>query len=202
MSTLKPKNNRLFIASKLPLLLLLISITGCTGTPVAIYYYQLDDARDQQISEINLEKRQVVALQRLEVPGYLKQTSLVMKQQDQRLHFSASHIWAETPDQAIYHALLEDLNNLSEEYYFIAWHNQHKTRQKHSARIVIRHFYPTESGDVVLAGSIELTDMQDDTVTVREFYLETALQKDGYAHAIKIMREQVTALAKEVLFFT
>jgi uncharacterized protein len=202
MYTLK-QNNKMTFVTRIGFISMFSMLTvACANAPQPLNYYQLDQARDSNIKQLTFADRQIVTLTRLEVPEYLKQSRLVLKQANQQLHFSASHLWAEVPEKAIYHALLEDLNNQSDTHHFITWHNKHKVHQNMSSRVVIRHFYPTESGDVVLSGYAELTNKEANSVAMKEFYIRSELQTDGYAHAVETMRKQLPELAKELLELT
>ncbi|XOV77487.1 MAG: membrane integrity-associated transporter subunit PqiC [Aestuariibacter sp.] len=191
-----------FISKALLVSFCSLALVACSNSPMPMYHYQLDEASDSKIKHINFAERNIVTLSRLEVPGYLKQSSLVLKQADQQLHFSTSHLWAEVPQLAIYNALLEDLNNQSDTLHFISWHNKHKVNQQMSVKVVIRHFYPTEGGDVVLSGYAELTNSEKNSVAMKEFYIQSDLKSDGFAHAVAVMRQQLTQMADEILQLT
>lgn len=202
MYTQKQNDKMTFITKVLLVTLCSLALVACSNSPVPMFYYQLDDASDSKIKHVDFAERDIVTLSRLEVPGYLKQSSLVLKQANQQLHFSTSHLWAEVPQQAIYHALLEDLNNQSDTLHFISWHNKHKVNQAMSVKVVIRHFYPTEDGDAILSGYAELTNSEKNSVAMKEFYIKTDLQSDGFGHAVVLMRQQLTQLANEILQLT
>lgn len=187
--------------SKIKIALLALSyasLVGCAGSSVTMFYYQLDDASDARLEQVNYEEKQLITVSRLRVPSYLKQSSIVMRTSQQQLHFSGNHLWAEVPELAIHSALLEDLNNISEQHYFINWTNSLKQNSQGSINIHIQHFYPTEDGTVLFSGSIEYLESTKSQGRISDFFIETDLNQDGYAHAIRTMRKQILMLAKQV----
>jgi uncharacterized lipoprotein YmbA len=63
--------------------------------------------------------------------------------------------------------------------------------------VSIDHFYPTQSGDVLLSGTYTKVSVDKSQQQVR-FLLNSRLEKGGYDEAVVVMRDLVSKLAMEM----
>jgi len=168
--------------------LLLMSCGTTSQAPDPIYY--LFDA------EPAAQKQKVVAvrikLEKINLPDYLSTNQLVMRDSGQVLIKANYHSWADSLDDAIGRALLNDLNNLNDQSEFVAW-----CLSCDSIRVTIEHFYPAADGKLLLSGFFEIAS-KNGANELSRFQFVDNLSVDGYANAVKQMREQVSTLAAQI----
>jgi uncharacterized lipoprotein YmbA len=102
------------------------------------------------------------------------------------------HSWADSLDDAIGRALLNDLNNLNENSEFVS-----RCNSCDSISVTIEHFYPGADGKLLLSGFFEISSKNAEN-TLSRFQFVDDLSIDGYANAVKQMREQVGTLAAQI----
>jgi hypothetical protein len=152
-------------------------------------YYLLDAqplAQKQKLTNARIK------LEKINIPDYLSTNQLVMRDSGHVLIKANYHSWADSLDDAIQRALLSDLNNLNTHSEFVAWCDDCD-----SISVTIEHFYPAADGNLLLSGFFELSSKNDESKLFR-FQLVDDLSIDGYANAVKQMRQQVGTLAAQI----
>nr|WP_297349965.1 ABC-type transport auxiliary lipoprotein family protein [uncultured Glaciecola sp.] len=162
---------------------------GITSQAPVTTYYLLDAeplAQKQKVTSARIK------LEKINIPDYLSTNQLVMRDSGHILIKASYHSWADSLDDAIQRALLNDLNNLNEQSEFVGW-----CSGCDSISVTIEHFYPAAEGTLLLSGFFELYSKDGETKLFR-FQLVNNLSTDGYANAVKQMREQVGTLAAQI----
>ncbi|MFT5711713.1 MAG: putative lipoprotein YmbA [Glaciecola sp.] len=167
---------------------LLMSCGITLQAPVPTYY--LLDAKP--LAQKQKVTRARIKLEKINLPDYLSTNNLVMRDSGHILIKANYHSWADSLDDAIQRALLNDLNNLNEQREFVGWCSDCE-----SIRVTIQHFYPAADGKLLLSGFFEVSLKNDETKLFR-FQLSDDLSSDGYANAVKQMREQIGTLATQI----
>lgn len=162
---------------------------GISSQAPAPTYYLLDAAPLVQKHKLTNNR---IKLEKINIPDYLSTNQLVMRDSGHVLVKANYHSWADGLDDAIQRALLSDLNNLNAQSEFVAW-----CSDCDSINLTIDHFYPAVDGKLLLSGFFELSSKNKETRLFR-FQLIDDLSIDGYANAVKQMREQVGSLANKI----
>jgi len=203
---------------------LLTSCTTTTTAPETTYY--LFDAQPSPSSQKASTTR--VMVDEIVLPDYLSTSQLVMKDEGHTILKANYHSWADSLNESIKRALINDLNDASPNTEFVAL-----CQKCARISVTVQHFYPSTDGTLLLAGYFEYMPSRYDVSTrhsgvegdtnvnnaigsvlnsshssaqnvdlqhtMSRFYLQTTLDEDGYANAVKQMRAQVTQLADLVL---
>lgn len=126
-----------------------------------------------------------------------------MQVAENQLHFSHYDLWGESLTNAIEKSLKQDLNNLAEKnkVAFVA----QVDKKLPSLSVEIDHFYPSAQANVILAGRYWFSANSNNAkATVSqvsipiEFNFERSLTNNGYAAAVKGMRNMITELAQKI----
>lgn len=174
---------------------LLLCLTGCTAvTPLTpkVTYYLLD--------EVPLTAPQpptgqaIIQVTAITVPEYLNRSNLVMRKANQEMSFANYHSWADSLPAAMQRVVVQALNQNTTN---ISYSRYCATANCPRLQIAVDHFYPTESGDVVLAGSYVFASKSGATRPV-PFVLTKALESGGYHEAVQQMRELLWALSDHI----
>jgi uncharacterized lipoprotein YmbA len=167
----------------------LLMSCGITSQAPASTYYLLDAeplAQKQKVTSARIK------LEKINIPDYLSTNHLVMRDSGHILIKANYHSWADSLDDSIQRALLNDLNNLNEQIEFVGW-----CIDCNSISVTIEHFYPAADGKLLFSGFFELSS-KDHEIKLFRFQLVDDLSSDGYANAVKQMREQVGNLAAQI----
>jgi len=182
----------------LSLLLLTYLLLGCISnkTPRESFYYLLDAAPMKEHNSTAGASKELtktyIKLSTVRVPDYLQQSNLVLKLDNHQIKIANYHFWAQDLSESIQRVLMRELNAASPGVIY--------TQQcvKCAELIVsIDHFYPTQSGDVVLSGTYTKVSVNKSQQQVR-FLLNSRLEKGGYDEAVVVMRDLVSKLALEM----
>jgi uncharacterized lipoprotein YmbA len=165
--------------------LLLAACSTTTQAPDTTYY--LFDAEPMAQKQKSAEAR--IRLNQVNIPDYLSTNQLVMRDSGHILIKANYHSWADSLDEAIQRALMNDLNNLNLQNEFVAWCDECA-----ELSVTIEHFYPSSNGKLLLSGFFEISG-KDGMHKISRFQLVDELSSDGYANAVKQMRKQVGELA-------
>jgi uncharacterized lipoprotein YmbA len=172
-------------------MLLMSCIT--TGPAPDIRYYLFDAEPPVQKEKA---ARLIIELKDVKLPDYLSTNQLVMLDSEHILIKANYHSWADSLDESIQRALVNDLNNLSKDKEFVA--GCENCKKSASLSVTVEHFYPSTGGKLLLSGSFEFMDPQNENQLTR-FQLLNELDSDGYANAVKQMRAQVSDLAESII---
>jgi hypothetical protein len=168
--------------------LLVMSCGTMSQAPDPTYY--LFDAEPRVQKQKTTATR--IKLEKIKLADYLSTNQLVMRDGGQVLIKANYHSWADSLEDAIGRALLSDLNNLNENSEFVTGCNSCD-----SISVTIEHFYPGADGKLLLSGFFEISSKNAEN-TLSRFQLVDDLSIDGYANAVKQMRQQVGALAAQI----
>ncbi|NCP66285.1 MAG: hypothetical protein GW763_10125 [Paraglaciecola sp.] len=168
---------------------------GCTSTSVGLNYYVFN-APSSALPAAR-ETNQTVAVDAIVLADYLRQSSLVMQIDEHKLYFSSQDLWAEGLQGAMQKALLADLNS-SGTTLFIAGGRDTQPTYQASLSVQIDHLLVTNNSTVMLSGHYDVADLSDNTLINQAFFVELALEEDGFAHAVVKQRMLVSQLAKQI----
>jgi uncharacterized lipoprotein YmbA len=190
--------------SKLGLLLVGVSlIAGCSliETEKPVSYYVLDA---KPLAPKSVKKQTLVAVNAIQLPDYLDQPNLVLRDSSQKLHVAFYHSWAEDFGSAIRRVMISELNQSDDKVRYVQ-----RCDSCQKLTITLNHFYPTTQGEVILAGDFVLENELENSreqgdypskeaEIPKSFLIEANLTADGYEHAVKQMRISLGQLAKQV----
>lgn len=172
-------------------------LMACSTKPGSFRYYQFDAETQQfQSSLEDLTQKTAITLS-LTVPDYLKQNKMVILIDDNELQFSPLHLWAQLPAKALHSQMRKSINHSASNWHVTSGH--HGVRQDSNFRLHINlsHFYPTVSGEVVMAGDW-LFSVDEKPQTKSGFSYRRALDENGYAAALKTKAILIEQLAQEI----
>lgn len=175
--------------------LALFALVGCINTQQApeTFYYILDSTPQSALQTTTQRTGDAVNHMKVNpvvLPDYLNQPNLVLKLSDHQIKIANYHFWAEDLRQSIQQVLINDLNLSNSDTTF----SKICTGACNTLDITIDHFYPTEEGDVLLAG----TYYQSDIRSVKRFVLKKTLSTGGYDEAVPAMRALLSDLASQI----
>lgn len=168
--------------------LLLMSCGTMSQAPDPTYYLFDAEPRVQELKNTT----SIIKLEQIKLADYLSTHQLVMRDGGQVLIKANYHSWADSLEDAIGRVLLSDLNNLNENTEFVTQCNSCD-----SISVTIEHFYPGADGKLLLSGFFKISSKNAKN-SRSHFQLVDDLSIDGYANAVKQMREQVDALAVQI----
>lgn len=173
----------------------LFGLTACAFNDPApvITYYLLDPHPAESNMTLDHTRVQVSSVR---LPDYLKQPNLVMREDTNELRMANYHSWADNLSDAIQRVVINDANQLNSAYSFVS-----RCDACPSVTISIEHFYPTRSGQVVLAGTFEIVaaEGQSNATLVRQFSFSHPIEKEGYDNAVEQMRLLLSQLSVEIV---
>lgn len=175
--------------------LTLFALAGCINTQQApqTFYYILDSTPQpaSQTNDVKLgDSVKQIKVNPVVLPDYLNQPNLVLKLSDHQIKIANYHFWAEDLRQSIQQVLINELNLQNPKTSF----SKICSGACLTLDITIDHFYPTEDGDVMLAG----TYYQSDTRVIKRFVLKRSLSNGGYDEAVPAMRALLSELASQI----
>ena len=165
-------------------------LTGCSTSSERpqTHIYLLEETPKEKVAN---SSSTAIAIRLATLPDYLNQNQLVMKQQSNKIAIANYHRWAEDLNQAITKLLIRQLNNRDFGYKFVS-----ECQACPSARITINHFYPTESGDVLLEGHYSLSLKNE--IEQNNFFFKTSLNQGGYDESVEKMRVLLGQLSQDI----
>lgn len=180
---------------------------ACSNPPLPETNYYLLNTPTKSAAKTDplvsdLQEKKLVQLN-LELAYYLQQPFLVMQTDNNILHYAQSHMWAEPLAKEINQALFFDLRQLDKEdkYHWLPVRNAVKLNntEYYNLAVSVEYFHANTLGKVVLSGSYQwLVPAQEKRTKYQNFYFESELQLDGYAHSVSQMRVLLNELAKQI----
>jgi len=160
---------------------LLFFVVGCSAVKKEspVNYYVLD-AKPSALTPKHITRN--IALERINLPDYLNQPNIVLRDDSQKLHVAYYHSWADDLGSSIRRVVISQLNVLNDSSRFSAY-----CEDCTSIKLNLDHFYPTTQGEVILAGNFQIKPVNKPTKTER-FLVNLDLDDDGYEHAVDKMR--------------
>lgn len=186
--------------NKLAVLILLYFIGGCSVSPMApINYYLLATPQKSETRTSLKVPDKVVHLAPIRLASYLKQENLAMLMADHRLIYSRQNIWAESIADGLKSSLLMDLNSKDEQVLFVDNKNPLVQTHTHTLLLSIEHFVATGDSQVILTGTYWINNAESNQVaTQHPFSLSQDLTQDGYAQAVRQLRDLITELSHKI----
>jgi len=169
------------------LLLTSLLLLGCSAIEAEkpVNYYVLD-AKPSAVNKKLI--RSTYAVNPIELPDYLNQPNIVLRDESQRLHIAYYHSWADDLASTIRRVVITELNSAKNNARFNA-----RCDNCDSIAVTLAHFYPTTQGEVVLSGSYQVIKAEQLPLS-QDFFIQVDLDEDGYEHAVEKMREALVAL--------
>lgn len=165
-----------------------ILVSACANAPLPqSKIYVLDDLPDR----VSNDATALIAINKIELPDYLNQRKLVLRQLDQQILIANYHIWGDDLPDSIRRVLAHELSNNGQEYRVV-----NSCSACGELTIRVDHFYPTDSGEAVLAGSY--TYSQDEAQIYKQFSFKRILREDGYDEAVYQMRQLLLELSNNI----
>ncbi len=186
-------------------ILCLASCSSTSDTLETKYYLLNSPSINKSISLISTDseqpkKKEVVLI--IEVAEYLQQPFIAMQIDEHSLYYAQSHLWAEPLKSDIMVALALELNNSSSTNNYTLVKGNAARYPSNKLFITIEHFHASKTGNIILTGNFQWVDkaINDENQQLiqppqQPFYLETALEVDGFTHSVSKMRELLTQLA-------
>ncbi|MFT7528641.1 MAG: putative lipoprotein YmbA [Arenicella sp.] len=175
--------------TRLILLCLLLSACSTTTLKPQAKYYLLDSL---PASESNDAKR-IVAINSISMPAYLDQPNLLMRQADQQIIMPNDHRWAGNLRDSVRRVLRAELNRIVRGFRF-----EETCQDCGGLTITIRHFYPTDAGEVFLAGSYSLIQEPQQAAHQVPFSFRGNMREAGYGEAVNQMRLLLLELSQHI----
>lgn len=165
-------------------------VSACTSTPAPqSKIYVLDDLPNSVANDA----AELIAINKIELPDYLNQGKLILRQQDQQILVANYHIWADDLPDSIRRVLAYELSNNGQEYRAV---NSCSACDELTVRV--DHFYPTDTGEAVLAGSYTYSRSDAESEIYKQFSFSRALREDGYDEAVYQMRQLLLQLSGDI----
>ncbi|PCI61836.1 MAG: hypothetical protein COB35_05205 [Gammaproteobacteria bacterium] len=166
---------------------------SCAQAPTPnIHYYLLNTPviNEQVKKTAVLDPSAHIELDRVLLPQYLKQQSLVMLIGENQLHYARYHLWGESLAHGIAKYIRQAVNHLNIQDV--------KNAKTLKLTIEIDHFYPTDQAQVILSGRYFFKN-KFNKKRVFEFAFKQALRADGYSQAVKQMHALIEQLTQKII---
>ncbi|WP_100641923.1 PqiC family protein [Alteromonas facilis] len=188
--------NKLILVS-IGTMLILMGLMGCSSQPVTLHYYLLDSVQHPAERQAHNELP-IIIIDTVSLPEHLRSRSLVMQNNDETLSLATKHLWAQPLEDDIGNLLAKNIRRSDRFQAFYGNLLERASHEPHfSIAIVIEHFMPLSSGEVVMSGY--WYSAQIDTSTPHLFDYRLIMEEDGYSHAVNKLRESVSMLAQDIL---
>lgn len=179
------------------LMLAVFSLTNCSSKTSSIVYYLLSQPETGE--SYSLQDSTKIVLISLEMPEYLKQRGLPFMLDDNTVHISKTHVWAES----FAHGVEKTLSSALEPEFVLVSRNQGITGLQSQTSdlklsIAFEHFIPTANGDIVLNASY-IIRKDGHTLAHNVFSQRYALTDDGYSHAVDVHRIALNDFSKKLI---
>ena len=172
-------------------LLTVVCLASCSSSLPPIQYYLLHTPDDT----VNLQTKKNTArvwLADLTVSDYLLQRGLALQQQENLLHISNQHIWAEPFEAAFKKKLAHSLS--IQKHITNTWKREDADVY---LDLHLLHLVATHQGDVVINAEYVLQKNAQQRVT-KQFSTRLSLQSNGYSHAVSKYRQAIDLLAENI----
>ncbi|PRO68214.1 PqiC family protein [Alteromonas gracilis] len=167
-------------------------IQGCTSAPTSLNYYLLHSTDSMPLKQS--AAKQIIVLDKITLPDYLKHRGLVYQTSDTNLHISTSHLWAEPVEEGLTKVLS---SALADKHISLNRGDQYSKEESTHVSLHIGDFISTYEGEVVLSGQYTISSTTDGT-SIHPFKFKASLDSDGFSSSIKAMRNTVTQLAQHL----
>jgi len=169
-----------------------IALSGCginLNQPTPEVTYHLLDSQQKTMNHRLPDTR--VALSKVKLADYLLLPNLVMRKEGNQLDVASYHNWAEPLDKAIKRILISNLNSINQRIGVV-----NKCKDCEQIEVAIDHFYPNETGDVVLAGHFVVK--AGDAESVEYFSFTQPQLEAGYSQSVVVMNTLLKQLSNKI----
>ncbi len=174
----------------------LLILSGCASQSINLNYYLLHSPNSDNKTE--QQPRFQLSLQKLVLPEYLKQRSLVMQTSATTLHFSSQHVWAEPVQSGMIKALENALWEKHQILSVPAGLADYKQGLPNAdVAIIVDDYLPTFDGKAILRGKYWVI-YPDQNKKMHIFNLQRTLDEDGFDHAVVQMQKLVNELSAHI----
>lgn len=167
-------------------------LQGCASAPNSLNYYLLHSTDSMPLRQS--AAKQIIVLDKITLPDYLKHRGLVYQTSDTNLHISTSHLWAEPVEEGLTKVLS---SALADKHISLKRGDQYFKEESKHVSLHIGDFISTYKGEVVLSGQYTIRSTTDGT-SIHSFKFKASLDSDGFSSSIKAMRNTVTQLAQDL----
>lgn len=170
---------------RLVLLCSFLILSACSSSIQTTQYYLLDSSPNLTV------KKQAPYYQgelTVNIAEYIDKPYIAMLINDNQIHYSLFHLWAQPLQKSIENILIKKLSSGIE--------TDIKIKSDRAIVIDIEHFHATDQSTVILSGQYQLSKGVASEPT--PFYFETKLEQDGYSHSVKKMRELTILLVDKL----
>ncbi len=177
------------------LLSLCCLLSACASTAKTVPHtktYVLDS--DQLSPYSNANSREIaIQLNSVRVANYIDRKALITRISTQQVTVARYHVWGEKLPALIHRALKDELNRSGSNALFVD-----RCQSCVSVSVTVDHFYPTDKGKVVFAGSYTIHQNNKANTTV-PFLYEDNLAEDGYQESVYRLRGLLIRLASNLV---
>lgn len=170
-------------------MLAFLQACATSAPPPDTFYYVLDPA-PKSFAVKNAETE--IKILPVTLPDYMNQPNLVIKLSDHQIKITNYHYWADDLRQSVQRVVINELNQLNNTVNFTQ-----QCRNCINVEISIDHYYPTEGGDVLLAGTYVVIGTNAKQ-NINSFSFSTSLSDGGFDESVAKMRELLDALSAEI----
>ena len=170
----------------------ILLLQGCTSAPTSLNYYLLHSTDSMPLKQGDI--KQIIVLDKITLPDYLKHRGLVYQTSDTNLHISTSHLWAEPVEEGLTKVLS---SALADKHISLNRGDQYSKEESTHISLHIGDFISTYEGEVVLSGQYTISSAEDGA-SIHPFKFNASLDNDGFSSSIKAMRNTVTQLAQHL----
>ena len=170
----------------------ILLLQGCTSAPTSLNYYLLHSTDSMPLKQGDI--KQIIVLDKITLPDYLKHRGLVYQTSDTNLHISTSHLWAEPVEEGLTKVLS---SALADKHISLNRGDQYSKEESTHISLHIGDFISTYEGEVVLSGQYTISSAEDGA-SIHPFKFKASLDSDGFSSSIKAMRNTVTQLAQHL----
>ena len=135
------------------------------------------------------------------LPAFLRQPGLVIQVDENELHFSKSHLWAEPLSDRLPKLMRENLQARSTVVRFLDRGQLRADEADFRLQIEFVQLQPNDQGEVVASGRFLVRSKGETQTTFDHFTWQLNLTEDGFPHAVKKIEQILGLLADEINHF-
>jgi uncharacterized protein len=176
-------------------------LTACSYNVVQEHYYALNPpSLLQSLAQTTAKAAQPLLLvEPVSVAEFLATGAIVMQVNAHQLQLSNHHRWAENLQQALtFNVQAKLAARLA--HYQVESSTRYWQQQTHSRlQINVSDFHISARHSTICAGQFWLFDSEQKLLSKQAFYIELALTKDGYVHAVHQLNNALDQLAEQII---
>lgn len=169
------------IPTRLLILLLLLGLAGCAGSPTSALRYTLPSP---PASEESLAASHTLVLDSLELASFLDSDGIVLQRSDILLHQASSNLWAEGLERQLARGLRQRLANRLPDTRVLG---TAASAEALSLRVEVDQFQGRYDGMAVAGGRWQLHSADGELLALEPFQATVALESDGYPALVRAL---------------